>query len=296
MGAGRFAPSPSGDLHVGNLRTAILAWLFARSSSRGFLLRIEDLDRARAGAEAGQLHDLAAIGLDWDGDVVRQSERLDLFDDAIGQLRARGLLYECFCTRRDIAEAASAPHAAPGAYPGTCRTLDEARRAAKREVRPAAWRLLTEPTEFTITDLLHGEYTGAVDDFVVLRNDGVPAYNLAVVVDDAAQGIDQVVRGDDLLSSAPRQAYLASLLGHRAPEYAHVPLALNAAGARLAKRDGAVTLAQLALAGTSAAQVRAQILDSLNLPTSSLPAALAAFDPAALPRAPWIHSAAPSGR
>lgn len=160
MGAGRFAPSPSGDLHVGNLRTAILAWLFARSSSRGFLLRIEDLDRARAGAEAGQLHDLAAIGLDWDGDVVRQSERLDLFDDAIGQLRARGLLYECFCTRRDIAEAASAPHAAPGAYPGTCRTLDEARRAAKREVRPAAWRLLTEPTEFTITDLLHGEYTG----------------------------------------------------------------------------------------------------------------------------------------
>lgn len=293
MGAGRFAPSPSGELHLGNLRTAILAWLFARSSNRGFLLRIEDLDRARAGAEAEQLRDLAAIGLDWDGEVVRQSERLGLFENVIGQLRERGLLYECFCTRRDIAEAASAPHAAPGAYPGTCRNLTGAQRATRREARPAAWRLLTDTTEFTITDLLHGAYTGQVDDFVVLRNDGVPAYNLAVVVDDAAQGIDQVVRGDDLLSSAPRQAYLAELLGHRAPEYAHVQLALNAAGARLAKRDGAVTLSQLEQAGQDPAAVRATILDSLNLPTGSLAEALAAFDPGVLPRTPWIHSPTP---
>lgn len=296
MGAGRFAPSPSGELHVGNLRTAILAWLFARSSNRDFLLRIEDLDRARAGAEAVQLRDLAAIGLDWDGPVVRQSERLELFEETIGQLRGRGLLYECFCTRRDIAEAASAPHAAPGAYPGTCRELNQAERAAKREIRPAAWRLRTNTTEFTITDVLHGAYTGQVDDFVVLRNDGVPAYNLAVVVDDAAQGIDQVVRGDDLLSSAPRQAYLATLLGHRVPEYAHVQLALNADGARLAKRDGAVTLEQLAQTGVGPETVREQILVSLNLPTASLAAALAAFDPAALPRSPWIHAGSAANR
>src|SRR3954468_11010487 len=210
--AGRFAPSPSGELHVGNLRTAILAWLFARSTGRRFLLRVEDLDRARAGAEEVQLRDLAAIGLTWDGGVVGQTDRGPLYAGAISRLEGAGLTYECFCTRREIQEAPSAPHAPQGAYPGTCRNLDRAERKRKRAVRPAAIRLRAAVVEGTVQDLLHGSYTGVVDDFVLRRNDGVTAYNLAVVVDGAAQGIDQVVRGDDLLPSTPRQVYLAKLL------------------------------------------------------------------------------------
>jgi glutamyl-tRNA synthetase len=286
--AGRFAPSPSGELHVGNLRTAILAWLFARSTGRRFLLRVEDLDRARAGAEAVQLRDLAAIGLAWDGDVVRQTARGTLYADAIARLTGAGLTYECFCTRREIQEAPSAPHAPQGAYPGTCRNLDPAELEFKRSTRPAAIRLKSSVTEYTVRDVLHGAFTGVADDFVLRRNDGVTAYNLAVVVDDAAQGIDQVVRGDDLLPSTPRQAYLASLLDVPVPDYAHVPLVVNNDGVRLAKRDGAVTLADLEAAGTPPAAVRDRLLESLGLPAGTLDHALPAFDPAALPHKPWI--------
>ncbi|WP_160668790.1 tRNA glutamyl-Q(34) synthetase GluQRS [Pseudarthrobacter sp. ATCC 49987] len=286
--AGRFAPSPSGELHVGNLRTAILAWLFARSTGRRFLMRVEDLDRARAGAEAEQLRDLAAIGITWDGGVVRQTDRGAHYAAAIARLAAADLTYECFCTRREIQEAPSAPHAPQGAYPGTCRNLTAAEREAKRATRPAAVRLRSTVTEATVQDLLRGSYTGVVDDFVLRRNDGVVAYNLAVVVDDAEQGIDQVVRGDDLLPSTPRQAYLALLLNMPVPEYAHVPLVLNAAGARLAKRDGAVTLADLAAEGVPPEDVRDVLLVSLGLPTGPLEHALAVFDPAALPKQPWV--------
>ena len=288
--AGRFAPSPSGELHVGNLRTAILAWLFARSTGRRFLLRVEDLDRARAGSEAGQLRDLQAVGVTWDGGVVRQTARGPLYAEAISRLEAAGLTYECFCTRREIQEAPSAPHAPQGAYPGTCRNLDPAELEFKRSTRPAAIRLRAGAAEYTVRDLLHGEFTGVVDDFVLRRNDGVTAYNLAVVVDDAEQGIDQVVRGDDLLPSTPRQAYLASLLDIPSPEYAHVPLVVNNDGARLAKRDGAVTLQDLADAGTPPAAVRDRLLESLGLPAGPLAKALAAFDPNALPRKPWVWS------
>ncbi|MCU1554593.1 MAG: tRNA glutamyl-Q synthetase [Arthrobacter sp.] len=286
--AGRFAPSPSGELHVGNLRTAILAWLFARSTGRRFLMRVEDLDRARAGAEAGQLRDLAAIGISWDGGIVRQTHRGPRYAVAIDRLRMAGLTYECFCTRREIQEAPSAPHAPQGAYPGTCRNLTEAEREHRRAVRPAAVRLRSAVTEATVHDVLHGPYTGVVDDFVLRRNDGVTAYNLAVVVDDAEQGIDQVVRGDDLLPSSPRQAYLGSLLNMSSPEYVHVPLVLNDDGARLAKRDGAVTLADLALLGLTADRVRDMLLESVGLPAGPLDRVLAAFDPAALPREPWV--------
>ncbi len=286
--AGRFAPSPSGVLHVGNLRTAILAWLFARSTGRRFLMRVEDLDRARAGAEAEQLRDLTALGVDWDGAVVRQTGREHLYAAAIERLTAAGLTYECFCTRREIQEAPSAPHAPQGAYPGTCRDLSEAERVERRAMRPAAVRLRAAVAEATVQDVLHGSYTGVVDDFVLRRNDGVTAYNLAVVVDDGAQGIDQVVRGDDLLPSTPRQAYLASLLNIPLPEYAHVPLVVNADGVRLAKRDGAVTLPDLAAAGVSADRVRDALLESLGLPAGSLDQALAAFAPAGLPREPWV--------
>lgn len=286
--SGRYAPSPSGDLHIGNLRTALLAWMFARSSGRDFRMRVEDLDRVREGAERRQLDDLAALGIDWDPPLVRQSERRAVYEAAVSGLVARGLTYECFCTRREIAEAASAPHGTPGLYPGTCRDLTDEERAARREERPAALRLAAGAVEFTVRDLLHGEYTGAVDDLVLVRNDGVPAYNLAVVVDDGAMDVDQVVRGDDLLGSAPRQAYLATLLGITPPVYAHVPLALNAAGARLAKRDGAVTLADLHTLGWSTADVVAAIADSLGMAARDAAGMLAEFDPATLPRAPWV--------
>ena len=248
MTAGRFAPSPSADLHIGNLRTAVLAWLFARSTGRRFLMRVEDLDdRTHSDVADRQLADLAAIGLTWDGQAEWQSHHPQRYDAVVDDLAARGLLYECFCSRRDIAQAPRAPHAPQGAYPGTCRELTDAEREARRGEtgRPPALRLRTDAIVHTVHDLLHGEYTGIVDDFVVRRGDGVAAYNLAVVVDDAAQGIDQVVRGDDLLSSSPRQAYLAQLLGYPEPTYAHVALVLNEDGARLAKRDGAVTLAEI---------------------------------------------------
>ncbi|WP_405473580.1 tRNA glutamyl-Q(34) synthetase GluQRS [Paenarthrobacter ilicis] len=286
--AGRFAPSPSGELHVGNLRTAILAWLLAKSTGRDFLLRVEDLDRARAGAEAVQLRDLEAVGVRWDAAVVRQTERGALYDDAIDRLTADGRTYPCFCTRKEIQEAPSAPHAPQGAYPGTCRNLGLAERAIRSASRPASIRLRSEVSAWTVEDRLHGTYTGVVDDFVLRRNDHVTAYNLAVVVDDAAQGIDQVVRGDDLLPSTPRQVYLATLLGLPVPEYAHVPLVVNHDGVRLAKRDGAVTLGDLSAVGLSADRVRDVILDSLGLPAGPLSAALPFFDPGKLPLEPWV--------
>ncbi|WP_286689949.1 MULTISPECIES: tRNA glutamyl-Q(34) synthetase GluQRS [unclassified Aeromicrobium] len=282
MPAGRFAPSPSGDLHVGNLRTALLAWLFARSTGRDFVLRVEDLDRVRPGAEQRQLDDLAALGLDWDGPVVRQTERLAAYDAAVQALADADLVYPCFCTRREVQEAPSAPHLPPGAYPGTCRDLTDAQREARATARPAALRLRAAVTSWTVHDVLHGDVEGVVDDVVLRRNDGTPAYNLAVVVDDAAQDVDQVVRADDLLTSAARQAYLASLLDLPQPTYAHVPLAVNVDGRRLAKRDGAVTLPDL---GRDRAW--SMLVESLGLVGDSPAELLESFDPATVPRRPW---------
>jgi len=285
-GAGRFAPSPSADLHIGNLRTAVLAWLFARSTGRRFLVRVEDLDdRTHDDIAARQLADLAAIGVSWDAEPQWQSAHPERYDRVIDELAHQGLVYECFCSRKEILNAPRAPHAPEGAYPGTCRDLAPAQRDAKRaDGRPPALRLRSGVGQFTVTDLLHGEFTGVVDDFVLRRGDGVAAYNLAVVVDDAASGVDQVVRGDDLLASSPRQAYLASLLGYPQAVYAHVPLALNSEGKRLAKRDGAVTLAEL---GVPTAFAR--ITESLGLPSSDMTELLTRFDPARLPREPWIY-------
>lgn len=285
MSAGRFAPSPSGDLHIGNLRTALLAWLCARQSGRDFVIRVEDLDRVREGAEQRQLADLAAIGLDWDGPVVRQSERARYYDAALASLAGRGLVFECYCSRREIRDAPSAPHSPPGSYAGTCRDLTEPEREERRRDRPAALRLRAEAATFVIEDALHGSYEGPVDDFALRRGDGAVAYNLAVVVDDAQQRIDQVVRGDDLLSSAPRQAYLATLLGATPPTYVHVPLALNADGQRLAKRDGAVTLADLTELGIDPF---ALIAGSLGLTGTTPHELLGSFDITAIPREPWI--------
>ena len=297
--AGRFAPSPTGDLHLGNLRTALVAWLAARSSDRDFLVRMEDLDRVTSSEdhERRQLADLAALGLDHDGEVVRQSERFDRYRVEIDRLRAAGRVYECFCTRREIrAEieaAASAPHAhlPDGAYPGTCRDLTDAERRARRDAgRSPALRLRTDGESITVHDGLAGEFVGAVDDVVLARADGVPAYNLAVVVDDIAQGVTQVVRGDDLLSSTPRQVLLYRLLGGEPPEYLHVPLVLGADGQRLAKRHGAVTLSDLAADGWSPADVLGALGRSLGLAAPgdsvTIDVLLDRYDPVRLPTRP----------
>jgi glutamyl-tRNA synthetase len=267
---GRFAPSPTGTLHVGNLRTALVAWLFARSQDARYLVRMEDLDtgRVRERFYDEQLHDLAAIGLDWDGPVVRQSERIALYESALEALRARGLVYECWCTRAEIREAASAPHGdlPEGAYPGTCRELTAAERAEREASgRPPALRVRAGATCVAFEDRLAGHQEGVVDDFVVRRNDGAFAYNLAVVVDDGDQGIGEVVRGADLLDSTPRQLWLCDQLGIAVPRHAHVALMLGPDGARLAKRHGAVTLADRAAQGQSADDVRHELAASLDI-------------------------------
>ncbi len=268
---GRFAPSPTGDLHVGNLRTAAIAWLCARSSGRRFLVRMEDLDRIQAVAdnERRQLRDLASIGIDWDGAVVRQSDRFDLYDDAVATLASNDHVYECYCTRREIrAEidaSAQAPHGPPGAYPGTCRALTSTQRARHRsEGRSPALRLRSDHRTVTFTDGFVGSVSGVVDDVVLRRNDGVAAYNLAVVVDDADQGVTEVVRGDDLVSSTPRQILLQELLGLARPAYVHVPLVVDRAGERLAKRRGhPVTIEDLGVRGVTVSDIVAWITWSI---------------------------------
>jgi glutamyl-tRNA synthetase len=248
----------------------MVAWLCARSTGRQFVVRMEDLDRVTSSREhaAGQLADLSALGLDWDGEVVFQSDRFHLHREAIDQLTSLGLTYQCFCTRREILAAASAPHGLPadGSYPGTCRDLSSTDRNRRlKEGRPPAIRLRADGVVRSFVDATCGEFASVVDDVVLARNDGVPAYNLAVVVDDELQGVDQVVRGDDLLSSTPRQILIGELLGFRRQSYVHVPLVLNQAGERLAKRDGAVTLADQLALGRSAVDVRALLAASLGL-------------------------------
>ena len=296
--AGRYAPSPSGDLHFGNLRTAVLAWLFARQTGRNFYLRVEDIDSERSSAESAQrqIEDLQMLGLDFDPPVMYQHDRGDAYADALSRLDT----YECYCTRRDIREAASAPHAQPGMYPGTCRDLSEEQRAFRRselhaEGRLPAIRLRAHVREWTVHDFYQGEYTGPVDDVILKRGGRVDqaqagdwAYNLAVVVDDGYQGVDQVVRGDDLLFSAPAQAYLSDRLGLTVPVYIHVPLVVGPEGRRLAKRDGAVTLREM-LAGKSVEDVVSQIAESLGyVGVSSVQELLEEFDPAQLSREPWL--------
>ncbi|BAN00551.1 tRNA glutamyl-Q(34) synthetase GluQRS [Ilumatobacter coccineus] len=270
--SGRFAPSPTGDLHLGNLRTAAIAWLAARSRGLDFVIRMEDLDRVQASLdhERSQLADLVALGIESDVDVIRQSERFDRYDAAIADLADRGLVYECFCSRREvraeIEAAPSAPHLPPGAYPGTCRDLtDVERRAFVDAGRRPALRLRApdDGTLIEFDDLVTGHFTGGVDDTVLRRNDGVPSYNVAVIIDDAAQGVTQVVRGDDLLDSTPRQIHLHRLLGLPVPTYAHVPLVIGDDGERLSKRHGSVSLADLAERGIGVADVCAWIVDSL---------------------------------
>ena len=250
MTVGRFAPSPSGKMHLGNLFSFLMAWCSVRSAGGEMVLRMEDLDPQRTSAEfAAQIRrDLLRFGLDWDREVPCQSTRTAAYDAAFAKLEQMGLIYPCYCSRAEV-HAASAPHLGQSefVYAGTCRNLTPEQRASKK--RLPAWRLRVPEAEWTVHDGLQGDYTELLSrdcgDFVVRRADGVYAYQLAVVVDDGDNGVTQVVRGRDLLASAPRQKYLFSLLGKPAPEYIHVPLLLAPDGRRLSKRDGDLDLDSL---------------------------------------------------
>lgn len=249
---GRFAPSPSGRMHLGNLWSALLAWLSARSQGGEMVLRLEDLDPDRCTrAWCDQvMRDLEWLGLTWDNEPVYQSERTAVYAQAFRTLEERGLIYPCYCTRAERL-AASAPHRSDGQtiYDGRCSRLTEAEREALSQTRRPAWRVKVGQESITFCDFLYGEYKEDLKtdcgDFILRRSDGVYAYQLAVVVDDAAMGVTQVVRGSDLLSSTPRQIYLQRLLGLPEPEYGHVPLLLAADGRRLAKRDRDQELGEL---------------------------------------------------
>lgn len=258
----RLAPSPTGVLHLGNARTFLLNWLQVRASGGTLLLRVEDIDgpRVREGAEQQALEDLRWLGIDWDGVPIRQSDRLELYRDAAQRLCAAGLAYPCVCSRKEVEEAASAPHEDwqdAVAYPGTCRgrwpTLDAARVATGRE--PALrFRVDVDAVEFD--DLFRGAELGRVrGDFVIQKRDGGPAYQLAVVVDDAATGVNLALRGDDLLASTPRQLLLYRALGLNPPRFAHTPLLVGPDGRRLAKRHGDTSLRAFRAAGVRAEQV-----------------------------------------
>jgi len=262
----RLAPSPTGALHLGNARTFLVNWLLARAGGWRIVLRIEDLDgpRVKKGADRQALDDLRWLGIDWDEGPVYQSARRPLYQQAVEQLLAAGRAYACLCTRTEVAQAASAPHADDGAtvYPGTCRdryaSLEQAQAESGRA--PAVrFRLPEDRLEFR--DSFSGMHTydlaGQLGDFVIAKADGTPAYQLAVVVDDAAMGVTDVVRGADLLDSTPRQLLLFDALGHvgRQPNYYHLPLVIGPDGRRLAKRHGDTRLAFYREQGVPAARV-----------------------------------------
>ena len=241
---GRFAPSPSGRMHLGYVWACLLAWLAARSAGGAVVLRLEDLDPGRCRPEYCDqvMRDLEWLGLGWDGEPVYQSRRTQAYAQAFQELERQGLVYPCFCTRAQRL-AASAPHRSDGAvvYDGRCARLTPEQRAELSRTRRPAWRVRAPEKTITFRDLLQGEYGEDLKrdcgDFILRRSDGVYAYQLAVVVDDAWMGVNQVVRGSDLLSSTPRQLWLQEALGLPHPAYGHVPLLLAPDGRRLAKRD-----------------------------------------------------------
>ena len=268
---GRFAPSPTGPLHLGSLVAAVGSWLFARKANGRWLVRMEDLDRPRVvpGADREILDALRRYGLTWDGEVMVQSQRIEAYDAALRTLRERGLVFDCACSRAELLRAASAPAASDPVdpiYPGTCREGLPAGRVARSIRFRAAGTIAFE--------------TG---DFVIKRADGVFAYQLAVVVDDEAQGVTQVVRGADLLSSTPRQVALQRALGYRTPDYVHLPLVVDRLGAKIGKRDGALPLPSLDerhVIETLQLALRALgISVELDAPAKMLDQALKTFDP-----------------
>lgn len=294
---GRLAPSPTGRLHLGHARTFALAWMHAKSRGGEVVLRLEDLDSGRCRPEyaALVLQDLEWLGLTWDGPVVTQSSRLEALRAAAGSLRDRGLVYPCSCTRADLRNAASAPQRGVDEqrYPGTCR------RRSRAEEGSAAYalRFRVPPGAVDFVDGIAGpqcfDVSEDVGDFVVSNRAGVPSYQLAVVVDDAAQGVTEVFRGDDLLSSTPRQLLLFDALGLRAPSFFHAPLVLDAAGRRLAKRADDLSLSVLRQAGVDPRAIVGWVLASAGLGGSgrvTAREACATFDIERLARGPVFLS------
>lgn len=278
MNVTRLAPSPTGALHLGNARTFLATWAVARRRGWQVAMRIEDLDgpRTKAGADRAALDDLTWLGLDWDGEVVRQSTRSALYGDAVASLVSRGFAYPCVCSRKEVELAASAPHAEDGStvYPGTCRgrfrSVDEARAAVGRE--PAVRFRVPDDESAVVSwdDAFRGRQrldARSLGDFVIAKADGTAAYQLAVVVDDAAAGVTQVIRGDDLVDSTSRQVLLYRALGLSAsvPTYCHLPLVLGSDGRRLAKRHGDTRLTTYREAGVAAGRVRALLANWCGL-------------------------------
>lgn len=252
---GRFAPTPSGRMHLGNVFAALVAWLSVRSRNGYFLLRMEDLDTLRTSAEFAQTlrEDLIWLGLDWDEETPAQSTRSEIYDRYFDLLAEKRLLYPCYCTRSQL-HSVNAPHLSDGTYvyPGTCRDLTDTQKSAFD--RAPAWRVKVPDREWVVNDLVQGAYKENLStdcgDFVVRRADGVYVYQLAVTVDDGESGVTEVVRGQDLLSSAPRQMYLQELFGFSHPAYGHVPMLLAPDGRRLSKRDKDLDLGYLRTAMT----------------------------------------------
>jgi glutamyl-tRNA synthetase len=306
---GRLAPSPTGGLHLGHARTFLVAWLAARSAGGKVVLRIEDLDASRVRDEAkrGILADLRWLGLDWDegpdlggpSAPYVQSERMSAYKTSLERLMRDELVYPCTCTRSDIARAASAPHAEDEGpvYPGTCsgRTVAD---AAGLGDRPFAWRFRVPRGRIEWDDLFLGT-TGVEPflvggDFIVARSSGQISYQLAVVHDDAAMGVNQVIRGDDLVASTPRQILLDRALGFQEPRFGHVPLAIGPDGRRLAKRDGSIKLATLRESGVDPRRLVGWLAQSCGWADESIPTAprdwLSRFRFDAIPPGPWVVS------
>jgi len=297
---GRLAPSPTGFLHLGHARSFLLAWWHARSRGGRIVLRLEDLDaeRVKPGMAEQAIADLEWLGLDWDGEVVVQSRGKDNLDAAIASLVERGLAYPCVCTRAEIAASQSAPHADSGElrYPGTCRGRFHSLEQAERESgRSPAVRLRVAPGKVRIEDGFAGacefDVAGEVGDFPVARKAGAAAYQLAVVVDDAAAGVNEVVRGDDLLSSAARQLLVHRALSLPHPRWYHVPLVVDEGGRRLAKRTDALALHRLRESGIEPERVVAWIANRSGIEigsSASARACAARFEIARVPRTPVV--------
>ena len=271
---GRLAPSPTGVLHLGNARSFLLAWLSVRAQGGQLLMRIEDLDgpRVRKGAEQECLQDLEWLGLDWDGPIVRQSEREPRYAEALEELLQQHQAYACTCSRKEVEMSASAPHVGEEGpiYPGTCRSKN-----IPRATQGAAFRFAVPPAEVQFRDNFCGSCSVAVardlGDFVIYKRDGQAAYQLAVVVDDVAMGITEVLRGDDLLTSAARQLQLGEALRYSMPSYTHVPLVVGEDGRRLAKRHGDTSLRAFRNQGVQAEDVLGWLAWSCGLRNKAEP-------------------------
>lgn len=308
---GRLAPSPTGALHLGNVRTFMVAWLRARQAGGKVILRTEDLDhpKHKAGAVAQAVEDLLWLGFDWDKEYV-QSERISLYEEALEMLRSKGLAYPCVCSRKDVEAAQSAPHEGDQLhYPGTCRDRFSSWNEACRFLNPSSaegvatripcWRFRTpDEARISFDDGFAGAYSmdvrAQLGDFPLARDEKGAGYTLAVVVDDAAMGVTEVVRGDDLLPATPQQLLLYRALGLNEPKFFHVPLVVGPDGRRLAKRHGDTRIASFREDGMNPEVVIGYLAWSIGMNPDKKPISLAAltaiFDPTRIPHSPLVFN------